>query len=160
MSLMYSQRYNTIGNTCMFQLAKQAAASKAMHVGKLLASKGISRRPCRPRGQHLARFVRRRRRGGGHFFFGWDAFSCHGVLHPRHGPQASPCFLEWRVRRRLSPPRVAFSALHGSFFSLICYVFAQCSASFCRTLDSVILLSLLPFCYLSFFPCPCSCCSC
>jgi predicted LPLAT superfamily acyltransferase len=36
------------------------------------------------------------------------------------GRKASPCFLERRVRRRLSPPRVAFSALPRSFVSLIC----------------------------------------
>jgi hypothetical protein len=87
------------------------------------------------------------------------AFSCHGALHPRHRPQASPCFLKRRVRRRLSPPRVAFSARPRSFLSLICQVCAQCSASFCRILDSVILLSLLLFCFPSHFPCPCSCCS-
>jgi hypothetical protein len=37
-----------------------------------------------------------------------------------HGPQASPCFLKRRVWRRLSPPRVAFSAWPWSFLSLIC----------------------------------------
>jgi hypothetical protein len=37
--------------------------------------------------------------------------------------------------------------------------YAECSgASLCRALDSMILLSLLPFCYPSLFPCPCSCC--
>jgi hypothetical protein len=59
-----------------------------------------------------------------------------GALHPRHGPQASPYFLERRVRRRLWPPRVAFSAWPRSFLSLICYVCAQCSASFCCDSDS------------------------
>jgi hypothetical protein len=33
------------------------------------------------------------------------------------------------------------------------------SASFCRALDFVILLSPLPFCFPSHFPCPCSSCS-
>jgi hypothetical protein len=33
-------------------------------------------------------------------FLGWDAFSFHGVIHPRHGPQASPCLLALRVTRR------------------------------------------------------------
>jgi hypothetical protein len=122
-----------------------------------VAPKGLSRRPCCSRGQRPTLIVRRRKRCGGRFFIGWDAFSCHGALHPRHGPQACPCFLERRVRRRLTPPRVAFSALSRSFFSSIC--FAQCSAYICRALDSVILLSLLPFCFPSHFPCPCSCCS-
>jgi hypothetical protein len=45
----------------------------------------------------------------------------------------------------------------GIFLSLICQVSAQCSASLRRALDSVILLSLLPFCSPSHFPCPCSC---
>jgi hypothetical protein len=36
---------------------------------------------------------------------------------------------------------------------------ALCSASFCRALDSVILLSLLPIWLPSHFPCPCSSCS-
>jgi hypothetical protein len=57
------------------------------------------------------------------------------------------------------PPRVALSARPKSVLSLICQVCAQCSASFCRVLDFVILLSLLPFCFPSHFPCPCSCCS-
>jgi hypothetical protein len=86
----------------------------------LLALKGFSRRPCRSRRQRLVRVVRDRRRCGGCFFLGWGCLSCHGALHPRHGPQVSPCFLERRVRRRLSPPRVAFSALPRSFLSLLC----------------------------------------
>jgi hypothetical protein len=63
-----------------------------------------------------------------------------------------------RVRHRLAPPRVALSALPRSFLSF-CYVCAQCSASCCRGLDSAILLSPLPFCFPSLFPCPCPCCS-
>jgi hypothetical protein len=86
----------------------------------LVVPKGLSRRPCCSRGQRLARFVRRRSRCGGRSFLGWDAFSCHGALHPRHGPQVSSSFLERRVRCRLSPQRVAFSALPRSFVSEIC----------------------------------------
>jgi hypothetical protein len=99
---------------------------------RLLAPKGFSRRPCRSCGQRLARVVRRRRRFGGRYFFGSDAFSIHGALRARHGPQASPCFLERGVRRRLSPPCVAISALPRSFLSLICSVCAHCSTSLCR----------------------------
>jgi hypothetical protein len=168
-----------VGHAAAFftEMARQTAASACdasgivvMHVGKLLsdacgqvvgpmAPKGLSRRPCCSCGQHVARFFRRRRRCGGRFFLAWmKAFSCHGALYPRHGPQASPCVLERRVRRRLSPPRVIFSELPRSFVGLICYVCAQCSASFCRALDSVIFLPLLPFCFPARFPCLCSCC--
>jgi hypothetical protein len=70
------------------------------------------------RGQPLAQFVCRRRRCGGRFFYCVDAFSCHGAIHSRHGPQASPCFLERRVRHRLPPPCVVFSALPRSFLRL------------------------------------------
>jgi hypothetical protein len=47
-----------------------------------------------PAGARLARLVRRRRRCGDRFFLLLDAFSSHGALYPRDGPQMSPCFLE------------------------------------------------------------------
>jgi hypothetical protein len=104
------------------ELAKQATASKGMHMSKLLASwrRKIS---LVVHVAHADNVLRDFSAAGD----GVEAasssvgmpFSCHGALHPRYGPQASPCFLERRVRRRLSPPRVAFSALPMSFLSLI-----------------------------------------
>jgi hypothetical protein len=105
------------------EMAKQAAASKGMHVGKLLAS--------RRRKVSLAVHVAHADNVVRSFSAVADGveaassshvmpFSCYGDLHPRHGPQASPCFLERRVRRRLLPPRVAFSALPMSLLSFIC----------------------------------------
>jgi hypothetical protein len=105
------------------ELAKQAAASEGMHVGKLSASwrRKVSLAVHVAHADNALRgFSARRTWCGGRSFLGWEAFSCHGALHPRHGPQASPCFLERRVGRRLSPPRVAFSALPRFFFSLVC----------------------------------------
>jgi hypothetical protein len=81
---------------------------------------GFSHRPCRSRGQRLALNVRRRGRCGGRLLFVRDAVSCHGALNARHGPQASPCFLELRVRSRLPPPCVEISALPSSILSLMC----------------------------------------
>jgi hypothetical protein len=108
------------------ELAKHATASKGMHVGKLLAPlrrKGFSRRRCHSRGQRLARVVRRSGLWGGRFFLCWCAFSCHGILHLCHDPQAFPCFLARRVRRCLSPPSVTFLALRGNFScSLVFYL--------------------------------------
>jgi hypothetical protein len=101
--------------------------------------------------------VLRRERCGGCFFLGWDALSYHCVLHPPHGPQASPHFLARRVRRRLSPPRAAFSALRGSFlFSLVLYLLVLCTMQ-CFPLSCLGFLG--PFVTLAllipppFFPC-------
>jgi hypothetical protein len=74
-------------------MAKQVASSKGTHVGKLLVPwrRKVSHAVHRSRGQRLSRVVRHRRRCGDRFLLYWDAFSCHGALHPRHGPQSSPC---------------------------------------------------------------------
>jgi hypothetical protein len=62
-------------------------------------------------------------------------FSSYGALHPRHGPQAFPCFLERRVSRRVWPPRVALSALPRSFFSiLLCFGFCAPLLALARTI--------------------------
>jgi hypothetical protein len=108
------------------ELAKQAAASKGMHEGKLLAcwrrkvslTVHVAHADTVLRGFSAATYGMEAPPRG--FFLGWVAFSCHGPLHPSHGPQAPPYFLEQRVRRRLSPPRVAFSAWPRSFLSFIC----------------------------------------
>jgi hypothetical protein len=98
------------------ELAKRAPASKGMHVGKLLASwrRKVS---LAVHVAHADNVMRGLSAAADRVEVDWDAFSCHGALHPRHGPQASPCFP--CVRRRLSPPRVAFSARPWSFLSLI-----------------------------------------
>jgi hypothetical protein len=121
-------KFGTLGGhatTFLTELANNAPSSKGMHVGKLLTSwrRKVSL------GVHVVNADNVLMRGLSAAADGVEAApssdgmppcSCHGALHPRHGPQASPCFLERRVRRRLSPPRVPFSALPRSFLSLIC----------------------------------------
>jgi hypothetical protein len=100
------------------ELAKQAPDSKGMHVGKLLAS---WRRKF-SLAVHVAH-ADNVMRGLSAVAHGVEAASSSVGMpsrQPRHKPQSSPCFLERRVRCRLSPPRVVFSALGRSFFSLIC----------------------------------------
>jgi hypothetical protein len=123
----------------------------------LVAPKDFSRRPCRSSGQRFARVLSRRRRCGSRFFFGRDAFPCHGVLHPNRGQQASPCFLTRRVRRRLSPTRVAFSRLRGSFSCFLVFYMLDLCTMKCFLLpclgfrDPLVTIALLlPL----FFPCP------
>jgi hypothetical protein len=99
------------------ELAKHASASKGMHVGKLLASwrRKVSLADNIFRGLSAAAS-------------GVEAASSSVGMHYHAkalftramGRKASPCFLERRVRRRLSPPRVAFTVLPRNFLSLIC----------------------------------------
>jgi hypothetical protein len=61
------------------------------------------------------------------------------------------------VRRRLSPPCVAISALPRSFLSLICSVCAHCSTSLCRAFGFRYPLATLALLVPPLFPCPSSC---
>jgi hypothetical protein len=102
--------------------AEQAAASKGMHVGKLLASwrRKVSL------AVHVAHAdnVLRGLSAVAHSVeaaYSSDGMRSHATAHVtramgRKRPRASSS----GVSRRLSPPRVAFSALPRSFLTLIC----------------------------------------
>jgi hypothetical protein len=77
-----------------------AAASKVMHVGKLLASwrRKVSLAVHVARADNVLRGLAAAADDVEAAFLGKDAFSRHGVLHPRHGPQASPCFIPRAAR--------------------------------------------------------------
>jgi hypothetical protein len=78
------------------ELARQATASKGMHVGKLLASwrRKISLAVHDAHADNVLGGLPTAADGMENaLLLGWDAFSGHGVLHPRRGPQAPPCFL-------------------------------------------------------------------
>jgi hypothetical protein len=101
------------------ELAIRVAASKGMRVGKLLASwdRKVTLAAHVAHADNVLRGLSVAADGDmcrGRFILGLEAFLCHGVLYPRHRSQAPPCFLARRVKRRLSPPRVTFSALLGS----------------------------------------------
>jgi hypothetical protein len=84
-------------------LAKRAAASKGMHVGKLFAfwRRKVSLAVHVDHADNVLRGLSAAADGvEAASSPAWMLFSCHGAFHPRHGPQASPCFLERRVRRR------------------------------------------------------------
>jgi hypothetical protein len=104
------------------------AASNGLRVGELLGSwhgkVSLAVHVAQICGARLAQVVHRRGR--------WEAASSsagmpspinHAVLHPRRGPQASACFLARCARRRLSHPRVAFSALRGRFLCSLVFHF-------------------------------------
>jgi hypothetical protein len=124
-----------------------------IHAGKLLASRRrkvpLTRRAYRYPGQRFSRVASRCGRCGGRFFLRLDAFLCHGLLHPRHGSQASPRLLARCLSLVALSLHVAFPSPRGSsscfpVFSLL--VCVQCSAFiYYRLLDIVTLESPFPY---------------
>jgi hypothetical protein len=137
----------------LVELVRHVSASKGIHVGKLLASwrRKVS---LAVRVAHVDNVLLGLSAAADDVE---TASSSVGkpslaVLHPRQWPQASQCFLARHVRRRLSPPRVVFSALRGSFLCSLVFHLA-------RFVHNEVLpfavpwILLLPSCHSWFPPC-------